>query len=136
MRIQRVHFLVHVKPDMNAKNLSAFRLIHVALVSITVTKRLLVQTLMMDFTAHAQKDLLELIFSLPPTLLSCRLEYLLRLAVTSLTFVLAATVPYLDLFISLLGALVMATLELIFPVMVDTAVSWPDITWTSRLKVT
>ena len=82
------------------------------------------------------KDLLELIFSLPPTLLSCRLEYLLRLAVTSLTFILAATVPYLDLFISLLGALVMATLELIFPVMVDTAVSWPDITWTSRLKVT
>ena len=55
---------------------------------------------------------------------------------TRLTFILAATVPYLDLFISLLGALVMATLELIFPVMVDTAVSWPDITWTSRLKVT
>ena len=69
-------------------------------------------------------------------ILSCRLEYLLRLTVTSLTFILAATVPYLDLFISLLGALVMATLELIFPVMVDTAVSWPDITWTSRLKVT
>ena len=59
----------------------------------------------------------------------------MRLAVTSLTFVLAATVPFLDLFISLLGALVMAALELIFPVMVDTAVSWPDITWAYRLKV-
>ena len=62
-------------------------------------------------------------------------ELATRLALVSLTCLLAAGVPYLDLFISLLGALVMATLELIFPVIVYTAVHWPSLSWPSRVKV-
>ena len=58
-----------------------------------------------------------------------------RLGLVTLTCVLAAGVPYLDLFISLLGALVMAALELVFPVLVYTAVNWSSISWPSLVKV-
>ena len=64
-----------------------------------------------------------------------RWEMATRLGLVSLTCLLAAGVPYLDLFISLLGALVMATLELIFPVIVYTAVHWSSITWPTLVKV-
>ena len=64
-----------------------------------------------------------------------RWEVVTRLGLVSLTCLLAAGVPYLDLFISLLGALVMATLELIFPVIVYTAVNWSSITWPTLIKV-
>ena len=64
-----------------------------------------------------------------------RWEMVTRLGLVSLTCLLAAGVPYLDLFISLLGALVMATLELVFPVIVYTAVNWSSITWPTLIKV-
>ena len=40
---------------------------------------------------------------------------------------LAATVPWLDLFVSLLGSIKMSTLSLMAPAIIDTATNWDDL---------
>ena len=40
---------------------------------------------------------------------------------------LAATVPWLDLFVSLLGSVKMSTLSLMAPAIIDTASNWHDL---------
>ena len=54
-------------------------------------------------------------------------EYVLRVTIVSITFVLAASVPYLNLFISLAGALCMSSLSLIAPSIIDSATHWDSI---------
>eukprot|EP00092_Neocalanus_flemingeri_P033166 GFUD01036067.1.p1 GENE.GFUD01036067.1~~GFUD01036067.1.p1 ORF type:complete len:444 (+),score=99.80 GFUD01036067.1:61-1392(+) len=54
-------------------------------------------------------------------------EYLLRVGIVTISFLLASLVPYLDLFISLAGALCMSSLSLIAPAIVDTATHWEQI---------
>ena len=100
-------------------------------------------SIMLAITCSYPLQLYVLVSVLVPSLVQARApphhwvrwELAIRLALVSLTCLLAAGVPYLDLFISLLGALVMATLELIFPVIVYTALYWPSITWSGLLKV-
>jgi len=56
-------------------------------------------------------------------------EYLVRVAGVLLTFSLASTIPYLDLFISLAGAICMSTLSLVSPALIDSATHWDNISW-------
>jgi len=51
-------------------------------------------------------------------------EWLTRLALNLLTLGLAATVPWLDLLVSLLGAVKMSTLSLMAPALLDSAANW------------
>ena len=44
-----------------------------------------------------------------------------------LTFGLAVTVPWLDLFVSLVGSIKMSTLALMVPALIDTASHWGDL---------
>lgn len=53
-------------------------------------------------------------------------EYLFRLILVSITFLIAATIPYLDLVIALVGALSSSTLALIFPPLFHIVTFWPD----------
>merc|ERR1712020_470839 len=50
-----------------------------------------------------------------------------RVMVNITTFALAATVPWLDLFVSLLGAVKMSTLSLMAPAIIDTASNWNEL---------
>nr|XP_040235097.2 proton-coupled amino acid transporter 2-like [Anopheles coluzzii]XP_040235104.2 proton-coupled amino acid transporter 2-like [Anopheles coluzzii]XP_040235112.2 proton-coupled amino acid transporter 2-like [Anopheles coluzzii]XP_049462155.1 proton-coupled amino acid transporter 2-like [Anopheles coluzzii] len=52
-------------------------------------------------------------------------EYGLRLATVLLTFVLAAIIPNLGTFISLVGAVSTSTLALVFPPLIDLLTLWP-----------
>ncbi|XP_055590936.1 neutral amino acid uniporter 4-like [Uranotaenia lowii] len=52
-------------------------------------------------------------------------EYGTRIALIFITFILAAIIPNLGLFISLVGALSSSTLDLIFPPMIEILVFWP-----------
>ena len=54
-------------------------------------------------------------------------EYVLRVGIVTISFLLAALVPYLNLFISLAGALCMSSLSLIAPSIIDTATHWEHI---------
>ena len=49
-----------------------------------------------------------------------RVEYLLRLGLVLFTFILAASIPRLDLFISLVGSAASSTLALLAPPIIDT----------------
>jgi len=51
-------------------------------------------------------------------------EYLLRLVLVLLTFGLAAAIPRLDLFISLVGAVSSSTLALLAPAVIDSVTNW------------
>jgi len=51
-------------------------------------------------------------------------EWLLRLLLNLLTIGLSATVPWLDLLVSLLGAVKMSTLSLMAPALLDSAANW------------
>merc|ERR1712123_84009 len=51
-------------------------------------------------------------------------EWLTRVLLTVLTLGMAATVPWLDLLVSLLGAIKMSTLSLMAPALVDSAANW------------
>ncbi|XP_013189148.1 proton-coupled amino acid transporter-like protein CG1139 [Amyelois transitella] len=53
-------------------------------------------------------------------------EYGLRIVLCLITFVLAAAVPRLGLFISLFGALCLSALGMCFPAMMDFCCGWPD----------
>uniref|UniRef100_A0A182W4U8 Amino acid transporter transmembrane domain-containing protein n=1 Tax=Anopheles minimus TaxID=112268 RepID=A0A182W4U8_9DIPT len=53
-------------------------------------------------------------------------EYVLRLVTVLLTFVLAAIIPNLGTFISLVGAVSTSTLALVFPPLIDLLTLWPD----------
>ncbi|KAK8379494.1 hypothetical protein O3P69_019424 [Scylla paramamosain] len=54
------------------------------------------------------------------------IEYVFRTACVLFTFVLAAAIPNIGLFISLVGAVSSSTLALIFPPIVETVTFWPD----------
>jgi proton-coupled amino acid transporter len=54
-------------------------------------------------------------------------EYILRISIVTVSFLLASLVPYLNLFISLAGALCMSSLSLIAPAIIDTATNWEQI---------
>ncbi|XP_053678236.1 neutral amino acid uniporter 4-like [Anopheles nili] len=66
----------------------------------------------------------------PPITRHCRhprcAEYGLRLATVLLTFVLAAIIPNLGTFISLVGAVSTSTLALVFPPLIDLLTRWPQ----------
>lgn len=51
-------------------------------------------------------------------------EYSTRIIINIFTFALAATVPWLDLVVSLLGAVKMSTLAIMAPALIDTASHW------------
>ncbi|XP_027207368.1 proton-coupled amino acid transporter-like protein pathetic isoform X1 [Penaeus vannamei] len=53
-------------------------------------------------------------------------EYALRTCLVLLTFVLAAAIPNIGLFISLVGAVSSSTLALIFPPVIEVVTFWPD----------
>jgi len=54
-------------------------------------------------------------------------DYSLRFVLNVFTFALAATVPWLDLFVSLLGAVKMSTLSIMAPALIDTASNWDNL---------
>nr|XP_053654390.1 proton-coupled amino acid transporter-like protein pathetic [Cherax quadricarinatus] len=53
-------------------------------------------------------------------------EYVFRTAMVLLTFVFAASVPNIGLFISLIGAVSSSTLALVFPPIIELITFWPD----------
>jgi solute carrier family 36 (proton-coupled amino acid transporter) len=57
---------------------------------------------------------------------STKYQLLLRVVVTIFTFVVAAAVPHLGLFISLFGAFCLSILGLAFPAIMEICVLWPD----------
>lgn len=57
---------------------------------------------------------------------STRYMLLLRLVTTIFTFLVAAAVPELGLFISLFGAFCLSILGLAFPAIMEICVLWPD----------
>ena len=85
VRIRKVHFRVHVKPDMNAENLNVIPWTHVLLVIITVTKKLRVRSLMTDLSAHVQKDLLELMEPSAKTLTNVKIQSMIARLLNSVS---------------------------------------------------
>jgi len=57
----------------------------------------------------------------------CLTDFSVRIGLNLFTFLLAATVPWLDLFVSLLGSVKMSTLSLMAPAIIDTASNWHDL---------
>ena len=55
-----------------------------------------------------------------------KLEYMVRLVLVMITFGLAAAIPKLDLFISLVGSVSSSTLALMAPAIIDTVTAGPD----------
>lgn len=51
-------------------------------------------------------------------------EYVVRTGCVFVTFILAVLVPNLDLFISLVGALALSTLGVLFPAILETLFKW------------
>ncbi|XP_025408091.1 proton-coupled amino acid transporter-like protein CG1139 [Sipha flava] len=54
------------------------------------------------------------------------MEYLLRISVVIVTFLLAVFIPRLELFISLFGALCLSVLGIAFPAIIEICVLWPE----------
>merc|ERR1712241_861472 len=54
-------------------------------------------------------------------------DFSVRMGLNLFTFLLAATVPWLDLFVALLGSVKMSTLSLMAPAIIDTASNWHDL---------
>ena len=54
-------------------------------------------------------------------------EFAVRVILNVATFGLAATVPWLDLFVSLIGSIKASTLFLMAPAVIDTAANWNDL---------
>jgi len=54
-------------------------------------------------------------------------DFLSRFVLNTITFALAATIPWLDLFVSLLGAVKMSVLSLMAPAIIDTASNWNNL---------
>jgi len=54
-------------------------------------------------------------------------DIFVRTMLNTLTFGLAATIPWLDLFVSLLGAVKMSVLSLMAPAIIDTASNWKNL---------
>lgn len=54
-------------------------------------------------------------------------EYIVRIVLNIITFALAATVPWLDLVVALLGAVKMSTLSIMAPAIIDTASNWSNL---------
>merc|ERR1719411_1681035 len=55
-------------------------------------------------------------------------EFILRYSMVLVTFGLAAAIPRLDLFISLVGAASSSTLALLAPAVIDTVTNWDSMT--------
>ncbi|XP_053624617.1 proton-coupled amino acid transporter-like protein CG1139 [Plodia interpunctella] len=62
-------------------------------------------------------------------------EYVVRIVLCLITFVLAAAVPRLGLFISLFGAFCLSALGICFPAMMELCCSWPDNLGPGRIKM-
>merc|ERR1719270_1942477 len=58
---------------------------------------------------------------------SLKAEFALRFGLVLVTFALAAAIPKLDLFISLVGAISSSTLALMAPPIIDTVTNWHEI---------
>jgi len=56
-----------------------------------------------------------------------RAEFALRFGLVMVTFSLAAAIPKLDLFISLVGAISSSTLALMAPPIIDTVTNWQEV---------
>lgn len=54
------------------------------------------------------------------------MEYMLRVSVVLVTFLLAVSIPRLELFISLFGALCLSVLGIAFPALIEICVLWPE----------
>lgn len=54
-------------------------------------------------------------------------DFFSRIVINVFTFGLAATVPWLDLFVALLGAVKMSTLSIMAPALIDTASNWDNL---------
>jgi len=65
---------------------------------------------------------------------SLKAEYALRLVLVLLTFSLAAAIPKLDLFISLVGAVSSSTLAIMAPAIIDTVTQGGECSWTRVAK--
>ena len=63
-----------------------------------------------------------------------KLEYVTRLVLVLVTFGLAAAIPQLDLFISLVGSVSSSTLALMAPAIIDTVTAGPDCTKYDKVK--
>lgn len=55
-----------------------------------------------------------------------RYEFLTRVCVVLVTFLLAVAIPRLGLFISLFGALCLSALGIVFPAIMELCVKWPN----------
>ena len=55
------------------------------------------------------------------------MDYLTRVILNIITFALAATVPWLELVVALLGAVKMSTLSIMAPATIDTASNWSNL---------
>jgi len=65
---------------------------------------------------------------------SLKAEYALRFSLVLLTFGLAAAIPKLDLFISLVGAVSSSTLAIMAPAVIDTVTLGRECSWTRLIK--
>lgn len=65
---------------------------------------------------------------------SLKAEYCLRFSLVMLTFSLAAAIPKLDLFISLVGAISSSTLAMIAPAVIDTITQGEKCSWKKFFK--
>ena len=63
----------------------------------------------------------------PPKIVAVIYGWFNRVILNLLTFGLAVTVPWLDLFVSLVGSIKMSTLALMVPALIDTASHWGDL---------
>merc|ERR1711902_414841 len=61
-------------------------------------------------------------------------EYALRYLMVMITFSLAAAIPKLDLFISLVGSVSSSTLALMAPPIIDTVTKGPHCSWQTLIK--
>ena len=56
-----------------------------------------------------------------------RAQIMIRISLTLFTLALSAFVPYLELFVALVGSVTVSSLGIIFPCIIDTAVNWNDL---------
>ena len=58
-----------------------------------------------------------------------RAQILIRISLTLFTLALAAFIPWLDLFVTLIGSVSVSSLAIMYPCIIDTAMNWNDLGW-------